>query len=254
MKTLILGTCYISAAGEGAQNYGGQVVRLWLDLAAKLNPGADILLVDSRSPVELSAVLGLPRDDINGVVHVFEDNIGHLNTTGADGWGRAFCWGVEYAIEHGYEFLAYIDADIIFTRPIAPIIEGMDRKGIYAAMPPAQNYAFAENGMMFLDVEYLRQSKFVEHYDWPNRTRTSDPAEIPEMVCERLFGDELFLLPIRAFRDTGGVLTVNNVEHAFPYGCDALTHVRDFRVYQKFVAMKGIESGPGREGANDELD
>lgn len=241
MKTLILGTCYIAAATEGAQNYKGDVVRLWLDLAVKLNPDTDILLVDSRSPVNLSEVLGIPRDDVHGTVHVFEENIGHLNTTGRDGWGRAFCWGVEYAIEHGYDYLAYIDADIIFTQSVWPTIEKMHLFDVKVAMPPALNYAFCENGIMFAEVNYLRATDFVARYDWPNRTRATACAEIPEMVCERIFGDDLFLLPIRALRDSVGRLTVNNVEHAFPYGMDALTHVRDFRVYQKFVAMKGIE-------------
>jgi len=243
MKTLIVGTCYIAAGTEGAQNYSGRVVRLWLDLAAKLNPDCDILLVDSFSPVDLAEILGFPRDDIDRpvTVHRFAENIGHLNTTGKDGWGRAFCFSVEYAIERGYDNLAYIDADIIFTLPVTPILEKMDRCGVLAASPPAQNYAFMENGIMFLDVPYLRAIDFVGQYDWPNRTRAQKLDEIPEMVCERILQHDLFYLPIRAYRDANSILTVNNVEHAFPYGMDAITHVRDIRVYEKFIAMKGIE-------------
>lgn len=236
MRTLILGTCYIAAGNEGAQNYKSSVVKLWLDLAAKLNPGMDILLVDACSPVDLEQLLGEVEADVT--VHRFGENVGHLNTTGRDGWGRAFCFGVEYAIKHGYDYLAYIDADIIFTKPIRPILTNMYLHNMVAAMPPAINYAFWENGMMFLSVPYLKMTDFVALYDWENRTHD---MPIPELACENLFGGSLFLLPIRAYRDTAGALSVNNIEHAFPYGMDALTHVRDFRVYQKFVAMKGIE-------------
>ena len=239
MKTLILGTCYIAAGNEGAQNYSGRVVRLWLDLALKLNPGCDILLVDACSPVDLSKLLGADREGLENVdVHVFDENVGHLNTTGRDGWGKAFCFGVEWAIDRGYEWLAYIDADIIFTKPVGPVIAKMERNGVSFAMPWAQNYGFMENGMMFLNVSMLKAIDFVGTYDWEHRNRG---MPIPEMACEEILGDDLFCLPIRAFRDAHGMLTVNNVEHAFPYGMDAITHVRDMRVYEKFIAMKGIE-------------
>jgi len=239
-KTLILGTSYISAGTEGAQNYGARVVKLWVDVALKLNPNAEVLIVDSASPGwDDRMILGDNRSSVQ--VYQFSDNVGHLNTTGRDGWGRALSLGVETATEVGYDYIAYIDCDNILALPITPMIEKMRRTGVKVSIPWDTTYNFLENGIMLLDVQYLKESRFVERYDWENRTRSADPMEIPEMVCERLFKDELFVLPIRTFRDDLNRLTVNNIEHFFPYGIDALTHVRDFAVYERFLAMKGIE-------------
>lgn len=242
MKTLILGTCYISAGTEGAQNYKGDLVRLWLDVMLKLNPECDILIVDAHSPVDVFATLGGPREDgSRATVTVLDENIGHLNVSGRDGWGRAMSVGIQHAIDRRYEMLVYVDADIILARPVMPIIEKMARSGVKAAAPMDCMYRFLENGIMFLDVEYLRESRFVERYDWQNRTRSADPLEIPEMVCERLLEDVLFTLPLRTYRDDTNRLSVNNLAHMFPYGLDALTHVRDMAVYHRFIEMKGIQ-------------
>jgi len=244
-RTLILGTSYV---GEGAQGYGAKLVTLWARLAQHLNPDTDILIVDSASPTPPRDFLEpygfqrwTGRENRKYSIYEFADNIGHLNTTRRDGWGRALCRGIEIAIEHEYDFIAYKDVDIVFTRPVAPIVDRLARHGIAAACPMDPIYQFLENGLMFLDVAYLRKSRFVERYDWPNRgNEPLTPGSIPEVIFERLIGDELFILPLRGLRNDLDRVTVNNLAHAFPYGIDYLTHCKDFSIYERLLQMKGI--------------
>lgn len=240
MKTLILGTTYISAAQEGAQNYPLKLVQLWARLNAHLCPDTDMLLVDSHSPVDLMGALeGIaPRLKI----HDMRDNVGHLNSTGKDGWGRAFCWGVQHAIQQHYDYIAYCDADIICTVPATRVIERMAKANVNAACPWNTMYDFAENGLMYLSVPYLRDSGFVERYDWQNRTRSPNPRDIPERVFEDLMGDDLWILPMRGMRNDLDQLTVNNFAHRWPYGGPSwLTHCRDIRLYDLMLEKAGIK-------------
>ncbi len=233
MRTLILGTCYLSAGTEGAQNYGLRLVELWAKVMRKQNPNCAVLLVDSASPVDPSCIK-------NVGLHRLSENVGHLNTTGRDGWGKAFTEGVGIAAGNDFDFIVYVDADIILTTSVEPIVEKMVRSGAKAAVPMCMSYHFLENGVMFLDTDTAR--RFTEAYDWESRTRTTSPMDIPEMVTEKLLADDLFTLPLRIWRDDGNVLTVNNLEHAFPYGLpDGLTHCRDFGVYERFLELKGIK-------------
>ena len=253
-KILILGTSYV---GPGAQGYGDRLVTLWARLALHLNPGIHVTLIDSASPTapaEFLRPLGFKamtitedsafRMDLTapGTVLTWTDNVGHLNSTGVDGWGRSFCKGIDVAISHGFDYLAYMDADIICTDPVRPIIAKMKASGVKAACPMDTSYNFIENGLMFLDVRYLKASKFVARYDWRSRSgRTQTPQNIPEYEFEKLLGDALFTLPMRGIRNDFNRITVNNLEHAFPYGgCSFLTHCGDFAVYQRLLELKGI--------------
>lgn len=242
-KTLILGTCYLSLGDEGAQNYGAKLVKLWVELATHLNPDTDILLVDSASPIPAHEAIGFPRTDLpNFKIHQLGSNVGHLNTTGKDGFGRAFSAGVDYAIEHEYDYLAYTDADIICTQPVGPIVDKMHRSGVKACCPMDTTYNFLENGLMYLDVAYLRDSNFVERYDWKSRGPTTDPSQIPEKVFETLLADVLFTLPMRGLRNDFDRLTVNNFDHMWPYGGpDYLTHAKDYRLYELMLERAGIK-------------
>ena len=260
MKTLILGTSYISIGDTGAQNYPLKMVKLWFDLAAKLNPGTPVLLIDSASPEPAFGALegrlgsrvihldeqGSPRGyckDIDGLnIGLMPNNIGHINLNGRDGWGRSFCAGINLAIQFGFDYIAYADSDIICTQPVAPTIEKMARSGVKVACPFDTTYGFLENGLMYLDVAYLRDSNFVSRYDWKSRTRTTDPNQIPEVVFERLLEDVLFTLPMRGLRNDFDRLTVNNFDHMWPYGGpDYLTHARDYDLYLRMLDRAGIK-------------
>ncbi len=234
-RTLILGTSFV---GPSAQGYTLRMVELWAKLLRHLNPDIDALVIDSASPTNPTDILA--KHDIE--CFRFDDNIGHLNGLhGRDGWGRAFCAGIEIAIQRNYDALVYMDTDIILAEPVGPIVDKLRRHAIKVAMPLASPYMFAENGLAFYDVAYLAESRFVERYDWLSRTAEKQtPLTIPEVECERLLRDEFFLLPLRGWRDDRNQLTVNNIATAMPYGLDWLTHVKNFAVYERFLEMKGI--------------
>jgi hypothetical protein len=90
LRVLIFGTCYAPTDDKVSE------LRRWIAVNARLNPvGCDLLLVDSNSLEEdhdraLNPLVGIVR---------FPDNIGHLARGGRDGWGRAFCFGLQYALE-----------------------------------------------------------------------------------------------------------------------------------------------------------
>ncbi len=234
-RTLIVSTCYI---GVGAQGYGLRLVELWCKVIRALNPDMAAIMIDSASPNDPSAIL----KEYNVEHFNFGDNLGHLNTTGKDGWGRAFCKGVEIAIARDYDYICYLDADIILSRPIAPIIEKMRTYGVLAACPMDITYNFIENGIMFLNVDYLRFSDFVARYDWPSRTvQNTNIDTIPEVAFEKLLEDVLFTLPLRGIRNDFDRVTANNLAFSFPYGFDYCTHAKDFNLYLRFLEMKGIK-------------
>lgn len=239
--TLILGTCYVDT--EEMED----VVDMWARLVRKLNPECDVLLVDSASPVKLSGFL--PRlgynclcpmptpEHLTGtserVIGFFPDNIGHLSRGGRDGWGRALSAGIDYAVRQGYTHLAYIDADILLARPVQPILDKMIRTGVKIACPLEPQYLMVENGIIFADVAYLRDSKFIERYDWEN---PPTDGRLPENRFEDLVSDELFLLPLRGLRNDFGAITPQNVGRA----PDWITHASS-EVYAAFLKVNGIK-------------
>ena len=251
MRTLIFGTSYVG--DDGAQRYKARMVELWAKLAVHLNPEADILLVDSASKVDLGKLLEplgfrnyydvqtghflrTPR-----AVFSFPDNIGHLNVNGRDGWGRAFCKGIQIAIAGCYDFACHLDADMIFTLPTQPVFEKMERSGVQVCEAWDTTYAFGETSILFFRPQYMERIKFIERYDWPSRVAPfMDPSMCPERICDEIWKDDLFTLPFRGLRDDFNRVTVNNIATAFPYGLDFLTHVKDFAVYERFLELKGI--------------
>ena len=116
MKTLIFGTSYVS--GQKAR----YTYSLWADLVWRLNPGHDIWVIDSASP-DIDVKPGINRLD-------FVENIGHLQSNGKEGWGRAFCRGVDLAVEAGYDYVVHIECDVLFNRPVDETIRKMAANGV----------------------------------------------------------------------------------------------------------------------------
>jgi len=75
-------------------------LKLWIKLS--MRDKCDLLLVDSASP----RYPYVPRK-INFLS--FTNNVGHLSRGGQDGWGRAFCRGLGYAVEQGYDYVAHVE-------------------------------------------------------------------------------------------------------------------------------------------------
>jgi len=242
-NTLLFGTFYIDSADRS------NLTDLWKRLHLTLNGAdCDFLAVDSQSPLYKFREWHL----YDGVRHHlmywnFPDNIGHLSrrqtTQGRDGWGRAFCKGLEIACELGYEFVVHIEGDSLLRLKVGDIIKWMRQdqiecvstpvKGILA---PSAAQQWVETGLMFFSTDYLRKSDFIKRYDWPNRKSAPTPERWIRMAilnhCQRLR-----LMDWRAFRADKQPITKDNIEQL---NLDWVTHQHDSAqqgVYEKFVEM-----------------
>lgn len=210
MRVLIFGTCYIDNEDKK------RLAQQWCDLHERLNPGCDLLLVDSNSPVEFSLCF---RSWCSSAktwrkFHSFPDNIGHLARHGGDGWGRAFCWGLDYAVQQGYDYVAHVEGDSLLSIPVQRVSVQMRRTGTLVASVPVLGThrlerEWVETGLMFFSVPYLRDEKLTERYDW---RATKKYPHTPEWHLYQLTQEDLRFLPwIHNIRDDRKRLTVDRV-------------------------------------------
>lgn len=221
MRVLIFGTSYVE--GQHAR----YLFSLWLDLVRKLNPTADVLVVDSASP-DLP-----PVEDVT--VLALDGNIGHLGKNGVDGWGRAFSAGLNHAVKCQYDYAVHIETDLLFARPVLSSLARMKDHGIKVAAPMALPYAFIETALMFFDVGYVRDSKLVGRYNWEG----SPVLPHPEVRLGAMTQAELFGLPLYGLRNDHGQVTPKNMAQLFPCGIDWITHCKDPAVYREFLKVNG---------------
>lgn len=235
MKTLIFATTYIDSEQRRS------LLDLWLTITRKLNPYCDILIVDSASPLQPiidSSKHGLfvsydPSMTSKQMLHSFQDNIGHLSRGGRDGWGRAFCFGLQAALDGQYEYVVHIEGDSLFRLPVMPIVQQMKRT--LAAVvstevrgTPRVEHQWVETGLMAFETAYVRGSNFIDKYDWANRSA----VPTPENVIWNILGPALKLMAWRTQRSDCGQITVENVEEF-----DWITHVMgDEGVCDAFLA------------------
>lgn len=225
MRILIAGTSWVATIARR------DIVSLWAKLNLHLNHDCDILIVDSPGAYDPAQFIEDER-----IKHFrFGDNIGHLSLGGGDGYGRAFCKSLEIAIEQEYDYVISTDSDILCARPIRPICERMAKTGVKIAAPLERNYMFVENGLVFADVRWLKESRFVERYDWEHFA-----GILPELHFEKIAGDDLWLLPLRGLRNDQNQITWQNFSTVMSYGFDTLTHCSDFSLYAKFLKRNGI--------------
>ncbi len=215
MRVLIFGTVY-AATEERAK-----LARQWVELHRHLNPECDFLLVDSASPFP-----------IIGPVWSFPDNIGHLSHGGGDGWGRAFCHGLQTAIDGAYDYVVHIEGDSLFKLPVLPIVRQMGEQEIDAASTLVSGtkrveIGWVETGLMFFRVGYLVKSEFIKRYNWRSRKRYPNT---PEKVIFDLLKDNLRIMPWIVCRGDLGQITVDRV-----LDFDWVTHCSDPLAYDRFV-------------------
>lgn len=221
-KTLIVGTSYVQGAAAS------ELFRMWADLTTRLNPGVDVLVIDSASPQILPVTRWSQSFDLTS----FNTNIGHLSAGGRDGWGRAFSAGVRNAIDFGYTWLANIECDLLFARPVAEVIAKMVRNGVKAAAPMAIPYQFIETGLSFWNVDYLREIDLIGRYDWEHPPTN---GLLPEQRIGEICAGEMFALPLRGFRNDTR-MSAEQLPRLFPTGIDWITHV-ELPVARKFLEM-----------------
>ena len=167
-NTLIFGTMYLR------NEYHVEVVNMWADLIRK--KGVDWLLIDSASPI---ARLNKLDRYIKPHIISFAYNIGHLSMNGHDGWGRAFCKGIDKAIRECYDYVVHIESDLLFRGSILEELEDMVYQDEHAIAPRltviAGDTPRLETGLMFMEMEYLRTIDFIQQYDWTITQRIPRP-------------------------------------------------------------------------------
>lgn len=253
-STLLFGTFYIDSPDRD------QLTDLWKRLHLALNPDCDFLAVDSQSPISKFADW-TPYDGKrhSRMYFNFSDNIGHLSrpkvTQGKDGWGRAFCKGLEIACELGYEHVAHIEGDSLFRLKVTDVVKQMQAEAIDCASTyvegmrlPGSNNGWVETGLMFFSTDYLKRSNFIERYNWPYRKAAPTPERyIRQQILERdLNSKQLRFMPWKALRADRNQVTKDNV---VSLNLDWVTHQHNSAeqdVYHKFVdeALKEVMQNP----------
>ncbi len=220
MKILIFGTVYCK--DEESQN----LARQWGEVHTALNPTCGFLLVDSNSPMPVS---GVP-------VLQLGDNIGHLGRNGRDGWGRAFCAGLQYAVDHGADYVVHIEGDSLLRRPVRPFCEFMHQNWLSTFVVGVdgtkfKEFEWVETGLMFMSVPYICDSNFIERYNWQDGASKKYP-NTPEAVIYQMLDQDraINVAPIRVVRDDRNVLTKENVR-----GYDWITHTSP-EIFATFVS------------------
>jgi hypothetical protein len=178
MRTLIFGTSYIDTPEKL------WLAERWLDLHTRLNPGADLVFVDSASSI------APPGPTIQ-----LGDNIGHFwglsghDPKYGDGWGRAFCTGLQYAAAQSYDYVGVVESDLLCKVPIITLVEQMESQGKGVAAPVAHPHLFLEVGLMVAKVSTIQSLGLVQRYDW----RTL--GIMPEMRVEGIVKSDLSHMP-----------------------------------------------------------
>lgn len=195
---------------------------LWFRMAER-NPMCDAMIVDSCSPM-------LPHVPSSVWYYGFEDNVGHLSRGGRDGWGRAFCYGLSYAVAEGYDWAAHVECDSVCKLDLMCEVERLQDSCVDVATIPLSSWpGQIETGLMLFSTQWLRETDFVSKYDWSGRGRYPEPEKVVKTLC----GEDCELQSWRGMRDDFHELTPENVASR---KLDWLTHAT-LPVVEKFVAL-----------------
>ena len=171
-KTLIYGTSYIDSPDRA------WLIDKWEKLGQRLNPGVDMLVVNTPAVPN-----HFPSLHPSTKVHTFPDNIGHLRSNNdgqRDGWGRAMCWGAQYAIDNDYTSIAFVECLLLFAEPVSVYINDMKAQGKVMAQPHSSPHNWMESALFFADVAWMRETNFPMRYNWPGMLWTASSHIFPE--------------------------------------------------------------------------
>jgi hypothetical protein len=222
MRCLIFGTTYVDTPDKF------EMTRLWVKLHQRLNPNCDLMLVDSASPLMTPTVI----EELDpAYVFQFDDNIGHLSRGGRDGWGRAFCKGLQHAMGMGYDYVAHIEGDSLLRIALKPTFNRMEelRHSVYSVPVIGTKRLeknWVETGLMLFNVEWVRSSCLVDRYSWQDPKRYPN---CPEKVIMDIVKPSLTVMPWEAERNDLGQIYEGTVNMY-----DWITHV-DLTTARAFV-------------------
>jgi len=236
MSAFIFGTAYIDSPQRA------ELVQMWIELNLHRNPEFPLVLIDSASDpmwramvpqssdVQIHTVADgdpLPRltPGLNWID--FPENLGHLSMHGVDGWGRAFCRGVELGLQHNYDYVINIETDLLFRPHIAQILQDVQIKDIEFLSGWERGHRFIENCICFMKTDYLRRTDFIGRYDW-HAQKPGYPW--PEQRMEMLTSDVLLVKPWQGLRDDFSQCASEHI----PY-LDYITHAHEPELYYQFL-------------------
>lgn len=237
MKTLIFATAYENTEQKA------QLHDMWIKLHSTRNPYCDLLIVDSDSPtrpnIKQRNSYPMPWHKGKRTIFSFPDNIGHLEhpvPLEKDGWGRAFCFGLQHAINNNYHYVAHIEGDSLTRLYCMDIFQNMAKHNLACCSVAGK---VVETGLMFFNVDYIKKIGLIEKYDWKNlhiaRAYGGHPYGYgeqfagPERIILNIIDKELTRMNWSAFRGYKGKITYDNC-----LGFDWITHCQDHRIYKKY--------------------
>jgi len=219
VKVLIFGTVFADTEEKS------RLATMWGTHHDKMNPDCDLLLVDSDSPFDVQGQY-VP-------VHQLGDNIGHLSKGGDDGWGRAFCAGLQYAIQRNYDYVVHVEGDSLCRLDVMNECMKMKHLNILVMGTPVYGTKIVEEewletGLVFMSTRYLMDVKFIEQYDWRNGGVKKYPMT-PEWWLLHIFNGQFQWQAWHTIRDDRKTLTVESV-HRY----DWVTHTTP-KVFDAYV-------------------
>jgi hypothetical protein len=231
-KILVFATTYVDSGDRET------LTRQWLDLHVALNPDCDFLIVDSASPkpvLDADWSARFREDPKQFRLFNFGDNVGHLSRKGRDGWGRAFCKGLDYAVEQGYAYVLHIEGDSLLRVPARKVVAMLKagRKPV-GTIPVAGTLreipGWIETGLMVFETGFLQRTGLTARYNWPVR----EVRPTPEYVLPEMIGREnIFLLGLNGLRGDKNQIKAENI---VKLDLDWVTHCHsDIWVYAAFV-------------------
>ena len=155
-EACVFGTMY-AGSHDAAER-----TRLWISQVSKM--GCDWFLVDSDSPKEFMDACQIPA----GHVIQLGNNIGHLAGGGQDGWGRAFCMGLQFSMDHGYKYAFHIESDLLCHVDVAESIAAL-RASSDPVVAPTTWFGVIETGLMLMDVGKIKELDLIARYDWQGK-------------------------------------------------------------------------------------
>ena len=212
LKMLLFGTMYLGNADSFHH------VNLWIEMANRSK--LDWVLIDSASPPDFVSQLTCQNyymteyDDIFNYqitdkqsIVSFKNNIGHLGSTGIDGWGRAFSQGLNLAIFNHYDYVVHIESDMLFKPNIRAVLHHMHKtKQPIISVEDKVNH-WLETAIMSMSVPFVRDFQLIEKYSW--RQRTKEPE--PEYILKDMLGGHVQYEKWLGFRNDFDQVNYNNI-------------------------------------------
>lgn len=242
MKTLIFGTFFVANLPRA------ELVEMWIRIQKHMNPDLPILLVDSNSENMWTDFVPSLRDIERVVVPdgaplpplkpglnwvTFPDNIGHLSLNGGDGWGRAFCRGTQYAIDHGYDYVVHIESDLLNRVPAAKMVEALNQYKLGALAPLTSRDWLCEVGHMVMRTSFLKEIDFIKQYNYKLANRGFESW--PEHWIEEIMSPSMLYYNWKGGRSDGHYPTQPIIFPDRIDWYDLITHAPYHDYYELFI-------------------